>query len=405
MTPGVKWAVAIGAAALAACGPAGSDRRSDGRSALQVRWTAELHVPRGAVQVERMGMDASGNVYVLWLQTGPPETGLVLHLQKRGPDGALLWDQTSPWFTPADFTGMAVTPLGNVLLALYAGAPALVGGEVVPAGDTLVKVGPDGHLVWHTPLSTSAGGLVTDANGSALLASSSFVGPASIFQGRSVAKYGFDGALAWDAPFPIPVYAPSVAPDGGGGMFVATNDTTGGDGSGGLLVHRDASGTATWQQVFEHFRTYQLAPAAGGGVYLLGQAATRARYAGAPLQGEDSKLLGIGSDGGLRWMRSVDSGIAAVAPGGGTLLLAGGFSVDVTRLTAVRADGTTSWQAELAASVGLAALGDAGDLALALRPLGVFDPPLRFTVAGTPVSVTDTSSVVLVGLGPKPAVP
>jgi hypothetical protein len=116
-------------------------------------------------------------------------------------------------------------------------------------------------------------------------------------------------------------------------------------------------------------------------------------------------LLGIGSDGGLRWMRSVDSGIAAVAPGGGTLLLAGGFSVDVTRLTAVRADGTTSWQAELAASVGLAALGDAGDLALALRPLGVFDPPLRFTVAGTPVSVTDTSSVVLVGLGPKPAVP
>lgn len=153
--------------------------------------------------VQRMDVDAAGNVYVTGITNGNlagPNAGFQdLFIAKYDASGALQWSQQLGGPGPDDGRGASVDPLGNIYFAgttydsLY--------GPNAGAGDLFVlQYDPAGNLLWSTQLGTSgdelATGLATDGLGVFYLTGITPDPPPNSFY--------FDGYLARFQPVPEP---------------------------------------------------------------------------------------------------------------------------------------------------------------------------------------------------------
>lgn len=164
----------------------------------EVLWYALRSSP-GPDAVVGAGVDGEGHRLLLSTTRHDPGPGGTLFLEKRDHDGKLLW--TRSWeFEGYPMFRMAVTRLGNVLLAVDAqcwyscdGIPGLDLGGGTLGDSALVKLAPDGKLVWQVELAGQGlRDLSTDDSGSALVVAWPRA-PASV----SVRKYAWDGELLW----------------------------------------------------------------------------------------------------------------------------------------------------------------------------------------------------------------
>lgn len=164
----------------------------------EVRWYAQLGTV-GPDATVAAGVDGEGARLLLSTTRDEASGGGTLRLEKRDHSGTSLWTRTWEYRGYPVFR-MAVTRLGNVLLAIDAQCWYECGGHAVldfGGGDlldsALVKLGPDGAFAWQVSLAgTGVGAVATDDAGSALVARMPRGTPTWTLE-----KYAWDGKLLW----------------------------------------------------------------------------------------------------------------------------------------------------------------------------------------------------------------
>lgn len=154
----------------------------------------------GTENGQGVAVGADGSVYVTGSTTSFGAGGGDLFVVKLGPDGTLLWQRT--WGTDAGEggDGVAVAGDGNVYVVGTIPRP----GAVVGANVALLKLDPAGNLIWQR---TYAAGEIVDARGGLTVAPDGSIYVAGVLQelkSNSVVmdavllKFAPDGSLVWD---------------------------------------------------------------------------------------------------------------------------------------------------------------------------------------------------------------
>ena len=155
------------------------------------RWT---QTPGPAYRPLGLATDRFGHSVVLAAdsrEATSPE-GNALTLTQVDEDGAVLWMKTYPHAGGALVAphGLAVSPLGNIFVSITAQTAVDFGAGPV-TGAVLLKVSPDGNLVWQRQAGDVSGAVAVDKSGSSLVFHQTAAGE------PSVTKYRYDGTELW----------------------------------------------------------------------------------------------------------------------------------------------------------------------------------------------------------------
>jgi hypothetical protein len=207
---------------------------------------------------------------------------------------------------------VAISPLGNVFLALSAYyRPIDLGGGPV-SGGIVVKFAPDGRFVWQRKFS-GISGLAVDGSGSVLVATP-FV----------LVKLRWDGVELWRQPIPEDAHtsAPRVAFDREGNVLVGNQDW-----NQGVLRKLDPDGNVLWSHALgSEVWIDVVATTAKGTAVVGGLLRGTIRFGGEELVSPDDGDWGgfvvvLEADGRERWGRARPKGPLAVDPAGRLALL------------------------------------------------------------------------------------
>lgn len=232
-------------------------------------------------------VDASDNVYVLGLGTGP--SGQVSTVRKFSPAGDTLW----AWF---DDRG-----IGAPLNIKWSGDGALLlsARGIFGSINGYAKIGRDGATIWSLPgiSSLTAGDAAGDAGGNSYLVNGNYSAGGSLLRKVSPA-----GATLWERSHPIAGFR--VEADGAGAVVVSGFPNAGS--AGAAFVKYGAGGDLLWANL----------DADGPAVGLLAHAQMKLDAAGnAYLAAGTMSQMGVtkvrDSDGSSDWTQILGSGYAA----------------------------------------------------------------------------------------------
>jgi hypothetical protein len=229
-------------------------------AALMACGAKKVSTPTGGAWVDQLG--GAGDEFVIDLAVDPGASTVALSrigggapwaaspapaalgLIRLAPSGRVISDQELPNPHRAEVSreSLAVTPLGDVLLALRAECSAsgcLDLGAGALHGSVLMKRGASGSLTWQRPLDgVLASRVAVDSSGNAVVVISAPDGSLRLL------KVGPDGEALWEVP------APAASGPSSGGRFPAdVAFATNGDVlfASGLSFHRlGAAGSTLW---------------------------------------------------------------------------------------------------------------------------------------------------------------
>ncbi len=233
-------------------------------------------------------VDASDNVYVLGLGTGP--AGQVSTVRKFNAAGDTIWS----WFDPLGIgapVNVKWTPDGALLLS----ARAIFG-----AFNGYAKIDRDGKAIWISPAiaSLTVGDAAGDASGNSYLINSNYAAGT----GSLLRKLAPNGTTVWERSHPMSGFRVEVGPDGAPLVSGFPNSGT----PGAAFMKFNAAGSLLWTNL----------DADGPAIGLLAHSQMKLDAAGnAYLAAGNMSQMGVTkvrSDGASDWTVLVGSGYAYV---------------------------------------------------------------------------------------------